>query len=727
MNFNSIDMVLPHVWAGIECSHNRVGDTFIDQLTQSRHYERPEDIRRFAELGIKALHYPLLWEHHQPQRTGAIEWGWVASQLNQLHSLAISPVVGLLHHGSGPLFTHLLDDDFAKGLSTFARQVAWRFPWITYYKPINEPLTTARFGGLYGVWHPHAKEDVVFAKIFLNQLKAIVLSMQEIKKINPYAQLIQTEDLSKTYSIPSLQYQADFENQRRWLTYDFLVGRFNRHHSLWDYFRGLGISEKTLLFFSDHPCPPDILGVNHYITSERFLDSNLSLYPSHLHGGNHQESYADIEAIRINHRQPSGLKLLLEELYARYSKKIALTEVHLHCTREEQLRWLAYVWNLCVELNQEKTIVSAFTAWSLVGAYGWNKLLTEPNGEYESGIFDLRSPRPRPTILAKFIKTVSEGKSFSHPVLAQKGWWEKENRFLDAPPFEKKAEKYNRYNESFLLIYGDNGPLCKVLEICCQQRGIAYQSLNMNDEKIEKGNLLKNQNFSSLPWAIINAIDFMNNSDLYRKVACKIIKEFKELREHHHEIRAVKLLTFSSVMVFDGRKKTPYLESDRASASHAIAQNMIEVESMVSQAPYSSLIIRSGLYFGPYESPDIWHQTLSEWELQLWEGNSHDIVISLVYLPDLAQMALDLLIDDEIGVWHLSNGGEVKYSELLQQIENLPLSPQVSFSPIPLEDFSYGATSRYVLGSAKGSFLPTLDHALNRYLREARFLEDCSK
>ena len=40
--------------------------------------------------------------------------------------------------------------------------------------------------------------------MLLNQLKGIVLSMQEIRKINPNAKLVQTEDLAKTHSTPLL-------------------------------------------------------------------------------------------------------------------------------------------------------------------------------------------------------------------------------------------------------------------------------------------------------------------------------------------------------------------------------------------------------------------------------------------------------------------------------------------------------------------------------------------
>ena len=130
-----------------------------------------------------------------------------------------------MHHGSGPAFTNLLDPQFPVLLAQYAKQVAGQFPHINYYTPVNEPLTTARFSGLYGLWYPHKKDDTAFLKMLLNEIKGIVLSMQAIREINPLAKLVQTEDLGKTYSTRSLKYQADFENRRRWLTYDLLCGK----------------------------------------------------------------------------------------------------------------------------------------------------------------------------------------------------------------------------------------------------------------------------------------------------------------------------------------------------------------------------------------------------------------------------------------------------------------------------------------------------------------------
>ena len=116
--------------------------------------------------------------------------------------------------------------------------------------------------------------------MLLNELKATVLAMREIRKINPDAKLIQTEDLSKTHTTPLLQYQADFENERRWLTFDILCGRVNEKHFFWQHCVAMGIPTSMLLFFINNPAPPDIMGFNYYVTSERFLDDRITQYPT---------------------------------------------------------------------------------------------------------------------------------------------------------------------------------------------------------------------------------------------------------------------------------------------------------------------------------------------------------------------------------------------------------------------------------------------------------------
>ena len=165
--------------------------------------------------------------------------------------------------------------------------------------------------------------------MLLNQLKGTVLAMQEIRKVNPTAKLVQTEDLGKTYSTPKLKYQAHFENERRWLTFDLLCGRFDKNHFLWKPFQHMGIPERDIYFFKENPCTPDIFGFNHYLTSERYLDERLHFYPSHTHGGNGKDHYVDVEAVRVTMDQESGIHVLLKEAWERFHQPIATELFHL--------------------------------------------------------------------------------------------------------------------------------------------------------------------------------------------------------------------------------------------------------------------------------------------------------------------------------------------------------------------------------------------------------------
>ncbi len=416
----------PEIWGGVECTINRVGDTYRDQLEDAGHYARIDDLEHFAGLGFGRIRYPVLWEHHD--NSDSTNWYWIEKQLDYLRAKNIIPIAGLMHHGSGPKSTDLLDENFAVKLAAYAGEVASRFPWLEYYTPVNEPLTTARFSGLYGFWYPHHTSEFAFYKMLLNQIRGIILSMQSIRKINPNAKLIQTEDLSKTHGTPLLSYQAEFENKRRWLTYDLLCGKLNRQHYFWNYLINSGIGEQELQFFLDNSCPPDIMGFNYYVTSERFLDENLHAYPLHTHGGNGKDMYADIAAAGTGTMQ--GIARLIQEAWSRYRLPLAITECHLNGSEEDQLTWWKEIWDSCCNANRSGMIVQAVTAWSLLGAFDWNSLLLENNNYYEKGVYDISDGYLRPTLLAEMISSISRHGNFHHPVPGKKGWWN-ENQWAD--------------------------------------------------------------------------------------------------------------------------------------------------------------------------------------------------------------------------------------------------------------------------------------------------------
>ena len=143
----------PAIWAGVEPSFLTVGGRRRDQLAETGHGDRPEDLEHLADLGVSAVRYPILWGRGGPET----DWHWAAARLDRLAGLGIEPIVGLLHHGWGPEGTDPLDPHYPARFAAYAVEVARRFPQIRTFLPINEPLTTARFAGLYGWWDPQAR------------------------------------------------------------------------------------------------------------------------------------------------------------------------------------------------------------------------------------------------------------------------------------------------------------------------------------------------------------------------------------------------------------------------------------------------------------------------------------------------------------------------------------------------------------------------------------------
>jgi dTDP-4-dehydrorhamnose reductase len=421
------------LWGGIECTVNRVGDRYFDQVVRSGHHDRFSDLELIAGLGVRALRYPVLWERIVPNHPDDPDWTWTDERLPALRDLGIRPIVTLCHHGSGPRWTGLLDPAFPAHLARFARMVAERYPWLDAYTPVNEPLTTARFAALYGHWHPHATDERSLIRALVHEVRATQLAMREIRLVNPDAELIQTEDLARVWSTPALRYQADYENERRWLSLDMLSGRVGRGHPLWAHLWWLGLTHAELGPMIEDACPPDVIGGNYYVTSERFLDHRLDRYPAWTHGGNGKDAYADVEAVRVVDDDLAGPAGVLREAWERYGRPVAVTEAHLGSTPEEQVRWLTTLWQSALSLRRSGVDARAVTVWALFGSYDWPSLCTREDDHYEPGAFDVRSSPPRQTPLARMAKSLADGSGAAVAGATKPGWWERRERLLYPP------------------------------------------------------------------------------------------------------------------------------------------------------------------------------------------------------------------------------------------------------------------------------------------------------
>lgn len=708
------DRPRPDLWAGLECSVVRVGDGWRNQAAETGHVDRPEDLDLLAGLGIKTLRYPVVWETIAPENPDSCDWSWHDARLARLRDLGIRVIAGLVHHGSGPRYTNLLDPLFPEKLAAFAAKAAARYPWIDAWTPVNEPLTTARFACLYGHWYPHRRSRDDFLIATLNQCRGVALAMQAIRAVTPSAQLIQTEDLGRTFSTRRLAYQAAFENSRRWLSLDLLTGKVTPDHRWHAAFLKAGLTEARLEELRNGWGMPDIVGINHYLTSDRYLDDRTELYPDLPKGGNGRHAYVDTEAVRIPEADGRlGCAARLTEAWERYHLPLAVTEAHNSSSREEQLRWLTDVWKAACAVSAKGADVRAVTLWSVFGAVDWCSLLTREEGMFEPGLFDMTGPTARPTLVAKAAVALAQDGQFAHPVLDTPGWWARGNRFLREGKL--KVRHIPNHASRPLLITGATGTLGRALRRICADRGLHAVTTTRAELDITDAAAIDRALAGLQPWAVINAAGFVRVADAVNERDRCFAENTTgpERLAQACAARNLPFVTFSSDLVFDGQVARPYLESDTANPLCTYGASKHAAEQLVASAWEKSLIIRTSAFFGPWDRHNfVWSILNRLHRGERVSANAQEIV-SPTYVPDLVHGTLDLLLDGEHGLWHLTNPGEISWFGLAVEAAT---QSRLDARAIAAETTAPPRSTALTTG--RGLVLPPLERALFAYARD---------
>jgi dTDP-4-dehydrorhamnose reductase len=502
------------MWGGIECTVNRVQDRYINQCEKNGHTNRLSDLELFTSLGIQKLRYPCLWEVVAPRDLNDCDWKYLDERLETLRKLKQKLIAGFLHHGSGPIYTNLIDEEFPLKFAHYAMLFAQRYPWVNDFTPINEINTTARFSFLYGHWFPHLKDETSYLRSLMIQTKGTILAMKEIRKINPHARLILTDDLGKCQSTEELKDQCEFENQRRWLSWDLVSGMVTKNHPLYWWFIKCKINPKDLIWLEENACPPDVIGINHYHLSNRYLDHRLELFPVWSHGGNGRQNYADIGAIDTGLVDPIDPEDIFQEAWARYKRTIAITECHTNGFQEAQMRWLNQIWKTSEKLRSRGVKIEAVTAWSLLGTFDWHNLCTKCENYYEPGVFDLRNNEgiPKPTSLSRMVTSLARNGSFESPLLGSVGKWKTGRRILfQAKPGQFTSLEHHKEIPP-ILILNTGRELEAALISACGERNIKFQEHNLKTAELTEINLTLEEITDINPWAIIYTSNFKESS-----------------------------------------------------------------------------------------------------------------------------------------------------------------------------------------------------------------------
>jgi dTDP-4-dehydrorhamnose reductase len=509
------------------------------------------------------------------------------------------------------------------------------------------------------------------------------------------------------------------------MTWDLLTGRVTRDHPLWERLTSLGFEER-LYRIVDDPCPPDVIGVNHYLTSDRFLDHRLARYPGMRPGGNGIMRYVDVEAVRVLQPGPQGLEGALHEAAARYRLPVAVTECHNGCTREEQVRWLNEAWETANALRAEGVRIEAVTAWSLLGSFNWDTLLTRADGRYECGAFDVRRGAPRPTALARAIKAIARGTSQPNVAAAGAGWWRRDVRlsFAPSPRVATDTDAASRCvargsPAAPLLIVGATGTLGQALARACEWRGLDYVLTGRRQLSMDRPETIDCALDRYQPWALINAAGWVRVDDAETLApACHAANATGALAlAQACGNRDIRFVTFSSDLVFDGAAGCAYVEDDPVNPLNVYGESKAAAEKAIRALGSRALIVRTAAFFSPHDP----HNFASSIVRELAAGRSvcaaRDSVVSPTYVPDLVDSVLDLTLDGEEGLWHLANEGAVSWFSFAQTLARSTGLDAGLIEARASKDMGWRAArpAFSALGSARGQMLRSLDDAVAAY------------
>ena len=419
------------VWASPEPTIARIGAGAVrDQLAETGHDGRAGDPARLAALGVDASRTPVLWERSAPLEPTRIDLREPRRRLEALRAHGVEPLVTLLHHGSGPRYTDLLDPAFPALFADYAETVARNFPWVRRWTPINEPLTTARFSTLYGVWYPNLRDDHAFGRALVHETLAILDGFERIRLHVPQAELVLTEDLQRFVAGgAALGSYAAFLDERMYLSAELLAGRVRAGHPMHAFLTArCGVLRQELAEIAARATAPDLVAFNHYPHSERYLfeapDGTLG----------------DVPAVYVPGQPPPCARPLLRAAAERLGLPLALGEVHVHAPADERVRWLAQHVDDVRALRAAGTDVRAVGVWAAFGMTDWHSLLRDDEDVREDGIFTFAGAgaEPQRTALAGAVEQLAREGRVEGGV---PGWWEREDRYL---PLDEMLELRER-------------------------------------------------------------------------------------------------------------------------------------------------------------------------------------------------------------------------------------------------------------------------------------------
>jgi beta-glucosidase/6-phospho-beta-glucosidase/beta-galactosidase len=228
---------------------------------------------------------------------------------------------------------------------------------IAAYTPLNEPLVTASFCGLRGIWPPYLSGDRGWADLVVSLMTGVQRAIKAIREVDPDGEIVHVEAV-QIYSTEdsSLDEEVRGWSLRAQLPTRLLLGQVAPDDEDWSWLVGNGADPLSLQRLREGAERPDVLGLNYY--------PELSC-----------REIVRLGAGRAHVAVDGGLDQLVGELrrcYAAYGIPLMVTETAVEDDVEKQCKWVDDLVGGLAALQRDGLPVVGLTWWPLMDFVDWS-------------------------------------------------------------------------------------------------------------------------------------------------------------------------------------------------------------------------------------------------------------------------------------------------------------------------------------------------------------------
>ncbi|MFF5289792.1 family 1 glycosylhydrolase [Paractinoplanes globisporus] len=318
-----------------------------------------EDMAAAARFGASGLRYGVSWPRVCPA-PGVHDWSELDERLEfAVRELGLTVIADLVHYGTPTwLSGAFADPRYPGAVADFASAFAARYRGLVdHLTPLNEPLTTASFCGLRGVWPPALTGWDGWVTVTLSIVEGIRRTVDAVRAVNPDAVIVHVE------AAALYETRDDMLAERTGLLAgighlptELLLGRVTADHPLRTWLISHGAPDAILDGLLARPTNLDVLGVNYY----------PDLTPRVI-----ERVDGSIRQVTAN-RWTGGLELALRTAGERFGLPMMVTETSIEGDETVRRSWAEESIATVRRLRAEGLDIRGYTWWPLLDFVDWS-------------------------------------------------------------------------------------------------------------------------------------------------------------------------------------------------------------------------------------------------------------------------------------------------------------------------------------------------------------------